>query len=104
MTSIKGRKIYDNISKEEVKARLGEIFGANNVSEKQVDLYSYSYDMTECDQHMPDFVVIPENKEQLVELVKFCNNHVIPIVPYISGNNVGGLTIPEQGGIIVDFG
>ena len=52
---------------------------------------------------MPDYVVIPANKEQLVELVKFCNEHVIPIVPYISGNNLGGLTIPLRGGIMVDF-
>jgi FAD/FMN-containing dehydrogenase len=59
--------------------------------------------MTECRPHMPDFVVIPENKKQLIDLVKFCNTNIIPIVPYITGNNVGGLTIPEKGGIIVDF-
>ena len=75
-----------------------------NVSDKEVDLYPYSYDMTECQPKMPDFVVIPENKNQLINLVKLCNSHMIPIVPYISGNNVGGLTIPELGGIIVDFG
>jgi glycolate oxidase len=104
MTSIKERNIYENISKEDVKAHLESIFGKTNVTEKEVDLYSYSYDMTESKPHMPDFVVIPENEKQLVELVKFCNKNIIPIVPYISGNNVGGLTIPEQGGIIVDFG
>jgi len=60
--------------------------------------------MTENKPHMPDFVVIPENKEQLVELVKFCNEYSIPIVPYTTGNNVGGLTIPDYGGIVVDFG
>ncbi|MHA1273659.1 MAG: FAD-binding oxidoreductase [Promethearchaeota archaeon] len=81
-----------------------EIFGASNVSYKQVDLYPYSYDATENEPHMPDYVVIAENKQQLVELVNFCNKHIIPIVPYISGNNLGGLTIPEKGGIIVDFG
>ena len=84
--------------------KLVEIFGPTNVSDKQVDLYSYSYDMTENEPHMPDFVVIAENNEQLIKLVKFCNEYLIPIVPYISGNNVGGLTIPLQGGIVVDFG
>jgi len=59
--------------------------------------------MTECEPHMPDFVVIPKNREQLVELIKFCNTNIIPIVPYITGNNVGGLTIPKNGGIIIDF-
>jgi FAD/FMN-containing dehydrogenase len=69
-----------------------------------VDLYPYSYDMTENEPHMPDFIVIPENVDQLINLVKYCNENVIPIVPYISGNNVGGLTIPLHGGIVVDFG
>lgn len=67
-------------------------------------MYPYSYDATENEAHMPDFVVIPEKNEELIELVKFCNYNLIPIVPFITGNNVGGLTIPEQGGIIVDFG
>ena len=84
-------------------SKLVEIFGKENVSNKQVDLYPYSYDATENEAHMPDYVVIPENKDQLVELVKFCNEHVIPIVPYISGNNLGGLTIPLKGGIMCDF-
>ena len=53
------------------------------------DKTNFYYDMTENEPHMPDFVVIPENKEQLVELVKFCNEFIIPITPYISGNNVG---------------
>jgi len=74
------------------------------VTNRQVDLYPYSYDMTENEPHMPDFIVIPENTDQLVQLVKYCNENIIPITPYISGNNVGGLTIPEQGGIIIDFG
>ena len=69
-----------------------------------MDAYVYSYDMTECESKKPDFIVIPENSDQLVKLVKFCNEKIIPIVPYITGNNVGGLTIPERGGIIVDFG
>ncbi|MHA1147910.1 MAG: FAD-binding oxidoreductase [Promethearchaeota archaeon] len=104
MTETKGQNSYVGVSKEEVKKKLIEIFGKGNVTDTKVDLYPYSYDMTECKPSMPDFVVIPENKEQLIGLVKYCNAHVIPIVPYITGNNVGGLTIPEKGGIIVDFG
>lgn len=104
MTISKDINIYEKASKEDVLKKLVEIFGKANVSQNQADLYPYSYDMTESPPHMPDFVVIPENKEQLIVLVKYCNQNIIPIVPYISGNNVGGLTIPERGGIIVDFG
>ncbi|NHJ24490.1 MAG: FAD-binding oxidoreductase [Candidatus Lokiarchaeota archaeon] len=104
MTITKERNVFEKASKEEIYNKLVEIFGENNVSQKPVDLYPYSYDMTESDPHMPDFVVIPENVYQLVKLVNFANTNKVPIVPYISGNNVGGLTIPEYGGIIVDFG
>lgn len=103
MTETEEKNIFQNVEKKDVYKKLIDIFGEINVSKKQVDLYPYSYDMTECAPHMPDFVVIPEDKDQLVELVKFCNENRIPIVPYITGNNVGGLTIPERGGIIVDF-
>jgi len=79
MTSVKERKVFNNISKEAVHAKLVQIFGKNHVTDKQVDLYPYSFDMTENPPSMPDFVVIPENKEQLVELVQFCNEYVIHV-------------------------
>ncbi len=104
MTTSENLKYYININKDQVYDKLVEIFGASNVSKNEADLYPYSYDMTENEPGMPDFVVIPEKTDQLIKLVKFCNEHIIPIVPYISGNNVGGLAIPEKGGIVVDFG
>lgn len=104
MTVIKDRKIFEKIEKEKVNDQLIKIFGKSCVSDKPPDLFPYSYDMTEATSHMPDYVVIPENVEQIIALVKFCNINNIPIVPYVSGNNVGGLTIPEEGGIILDLG
>jgi len=103
MTTIEKPKYMEKIDKAEILNQLIAIFGKEYVSSKPVDLYPYSYDMTECKSHMPDFIVIPEENDQLVKLVKFCNKNYIPIIPYISGNNVGGLTIPEYGGIVVDF-
>ena len=103
MSNMEKKEYYINVNRDEVYSKLADIFGKDNVSFRQGDLYPYSYDATENPPHMPDYVVIPEDKEQLVELVKYCNEHVIPIVPYISGNNLGGLTIPVRGGIIVDF-
>ncbi|MHA1472871.1 MAG: FAD-binding oxidoreductase, partial [Promethearchaeota archaeon] len=104
MTDIDKRNVFEKISKNDVYSKLIEIFGDSFVTDKKVDLYPYSQDMTENKPHMPDFVVIPECNEQLIELVNFCNEYSIPIVPYTTGNNVGGLTIPDYGGIVVDFG
>jgi glycolate oxidase len=98
------RNIYANISKEKVLEELIKICGKEYVSDKPHDLYPYSYDMTEVEGHMPDFVVIPETVEEIVQLNKFCDANKIPIVPYATGNNVAGLTIPQHGGIMCDMG
>ncbi len=104
MTDVVRRNSYDNVEKDKILADLVKIFGNANVSNKPHDLYAYSYDMTEAKPHLPDFVVVPESVSQIVSLVKYCNQYKIPIVPYVSGNNVGGLTIPEEGGIMCDVG
>ena len=66
MTTTKERNVYEKISKEDVFKKLIEIFGEKYVTNKSGDLYPYSYDMTECESHMPDFIVIPENTSQLI--------------------------------------
>ena len=104
MTDVIKRDIFENVEKETALNELEKIFGKANVSDKPHDLYPYSYDMTESPHQMPDMVVIPESVDQIVEFVKYCNQYRIPIVPYVSGNNVGGLTIPEFGGIMCDMG
>lgn len=98
------RNIYQLINKEKLLEELISIFGKPNVTDKQHNLYPYSYDMSESKAHMPDFIVLPEKPEEIVKLVILCNQNKIPIVPYVSGNNVGGLTIPEEGGIVCDMG
>ncbi len=89
--------------RNEIKNSLVDIFGPQNVTDKVHDLYPYSYDATECEPHMPDFVVLPETVDQVVAAVKLASEAKIPLVSYISGNNLGGLAIPEKGGIILDF-
>ncbi len=91
-------------NKPEIKSKLEEIFSSQNVNDKKHNLVAMSYDATELDPHLPDFICLVENVDQIVEVVKYANEKKIPLVPYISGNNVGGLTIPEKGGIILDFG
>jgi hypothetical protein len=59
MTITKEKEAYNGVSKEKVYEKLVQIFGSTNISQRAVDLYPYSYDMTECEPHMPDFVVIP---------------------------------------------
>src|SRR5215207_2992883 len=52
----------------------------------------------------PDAVVYPENSGEIVEVLRFANEHRIPIVPYGQGSSLEAHTIPVRGGISLDFG
>ncbi len=91
-------------NKNTIKKELIKIFGNDSVTDKQHDLYMYATDATENPAVMPEFICLVENSDQIVKVIKLANKHKIPLVPYITGNNIGGLTIPVNGGIILDFG
>ncbi|MBN1189149.1 MAG: FAD-binding oxidoreductase [Dehalococcoidales bacterium] len=89
--------------KERIQIELEKIVGGEYVSASRPDLYNYSQDMTENEPSWPDFVVLPGRVEEVQEVLRLANREKIPVVPYTYGDNVGGLTIPLKGGIILDL-
>jgi glycolate oxidase len=88
---------------EMITEKLKEIVGQEWVSDQPEEILIYSYDMTENPPHAPDYVVMPKTVEELQQIVRLANEFKVPIVPFITGANVGGLTIPLKGGIILDL-
>jgi len=92
---------------EAIKSRLVEqlekIVGSRFISTNLADLYIYSYDLTPAEPHAPDLVVLPKSVEEVRTVLKLANQEKIPVIPYIAGGNVGGLTIPLEGGIMLDL-
>ena len=89
--------------KEKIVAELEKIIGAEYVSTALSDLYSYSEDMTENEPSWPDFVVMPGSVEEIQEILRLANREKIPVIPIVGGANIGGLTIPLEGGISLDL-
>ncbi len=52
---------------------------------------------------LPDFVVLPENAEQISKIVKLANQYRIPIVPWGGGSGSQGGIMPIYGGITMDL-
>jgi alkyldihydroxyacetonephosphate synthase len=52
---------------------------------------------------LPDFVVLPENVEQVSRLVKLAATHRIPIIPWGGGSGSQGGIMPIYGGITLDL-
>jgi FAD/FMN-containing dehydrogenase len=87
----------------EVEEELRRIVGPDNVSTDPETLKTYSKDQSFVRACMPDFVVFARSVKEVQEVVRTANKHSVPVIPYSSGMNLHGATIPSQGGIILNL-
>jgi D-lactate dehydrogenase (cytochrome) len=52
----------------------------------------------------PDAVIYPESRDEVVGVLRFANEHLIPIVPFGKGSSLEAHTLPLHGGISLDLG
>jgi D-lactate dehydrogenase (cytochrome) len=52
----------------------------------------------------PDAVVYPESRDEVVGVLRFANEHLIPIVPFGKGSSLEAHTLPVHSGISLDLG
>lgn len=94
-----------------IKRALARIVGPEWVTDDPVILSAYGRDaggfykvgMIAMPERDPDFVVLPENTEQVQRIAKLANREGIPIMPASTNANVGSMSIGTQGGIRIDF-
>ena len=87
-----------------------EICGKENVSSKEYDRLKFSTGKT-VEETMKlrrkeiglisDLVVHPRNKNEISEIVKYCNQETIPVYVYGGGSSVNFGLYPEKGGITI---
>ena len=90
-------------AEQKVVKALQAIVGEKNATAAKHVRYAYSYDMSFVLPKLPDYVVMAENVEQVQGIMRFANQEKIPVVPFTAGTNIGGLCIPERGGILLDL-
>lgn len=78
-----------------------KIVGEENVLTAHEELYCYSYDATPGYSHLPEAVVIPENVNQVSDVLKTANQHKIPVYPRGAGTNLSAGSVPLKGGIVL---
>jgi glycolate oxidase subunit GlcD len=85
--------LFDSISK---------IVGENDVSVDETELFAYSLDASNH-QGIPWAIVRPENRDELIQILKFCNERGIPVNPRGAGTSLAGQALALKGGIILDM-
>ncbi|KAH0971841.1 hypothetical protein GBA52_023997 [Prunus armeniaca] len=53
--------------------------------------------------NIPDVVVFPRSEEQVSKIVKSCDKHKVPIVPYGGATSLEGHTLSPDGGVCIDM-
>ncbi|MCX6052829.1 MAG: FAD-binding protein [Campylobacterales bacterium] len=76
------------------------IVGSENIFSDKAHLIAYSYDATR-EHFEPDAVIFPRNEEDISQILKYCNEHKIIIVPRGAGSGFTGGALPSSGGIVL---
>src|SRR4051794_30352272 len=81
--------------------RLRGIVGAGNVLSAPSELLVYECDGFTIEKNKPDVVVFPTTTEQIVAIVKLCNELGLPFVPRGAGTSLAGGCLPVGGGVMI---
>ena len=80
---------------------LQRIVGEENVSVRQPDLEAHSIDESWMEAHLPEVVVWAETTEQVADILRYANEHDLPVVPWGGGSSLEGNPVPVMGGIVL---
>ncbi|MDQ7781118.1 MAG: FAD-binding oxidoreductase [Planctomycetota bacterium] len=79
------------------------LLGAENVLTDDPTLEKFSGDMTENDPCKPGVVAFASTVEQVQGVLRLANKHKVPVTPRVAGSNLGGISIPAPGGMLLDL-
>ena len=78
------------------------IVGQENVKSDKAHLIAYCYDATK-ERFEPDAVVFPRHEQDVSDILRYCNENKIVIVPRGAGSGFTGGALPSEGGIILSL-
>lgn len=77
--------------------------GPAKVKNDETILVSYGFDSSATPYQKPGLVVLPESTEDVRAVLTGANREKIPLTVMSGGVNVGGMCVPSEGGIVLDF-
>ncbi len=76
------------------------LVGKDNIYSDKAHLLAYSYDATR-ERFEPDAVIFPRDEKDISNILKYCNEKKIVIVPRGAGSGFTGGALPSSGGIVL---
>jgi glycolate oxidase len=82
-------------------SRLEAIVGRDAVLTSPSDLTVYECDGYTIEKNKPDVVVFPTSADQVVRIVRACNELDVPFLPRGAGTSLAGGCLPVGGGVMI---
>jgi len=77
------------------------IVGAQFILTDAENIQKYGRDETENLFYAPEVIVKPKNAQEISDLLKICNHHLIPVTPRGAGTGLTGGALPNFGGLVI---
>lgn len=87
----------------EILETLTQQLGEQKVSKSDSELYRHCRDESSHPWVEPDFVVFPENVEDVVKVLQLANEKDVAVTPFGAGSGLEGQAIPIHKGISLNF-
>ena len=79
------------------------IVGSEYVFTDADSIEKYGKDETEQLHYAPQVIVKPRHALEIAELLKICNEHLIPVTPRGAGTGLTGGALPHLGGLVISM-
>lgn len=88
----------------EIASGLRNILPASCVIDNEASMKAYDADGLSAYRQMPLVVVLPETTQQVADVMKWCRDHKIKIVPRGAGTSLSGGALPLADGVLLALG
>jgi glycolate oxidase len=85
----------------EVYQQFKSILGEEFVLTDAESLEKHGHDETEHLLFLPQVVVRPRTTEEISQIMRICNEHLIPVTPRGAGTGLSGGALPHLGGVLI---
>ncbi|MCT4656836.1 MAG: FAD-binding protein [Cohaesibacter sp.] len=87
--------------REQIVAGLARILPADGLISNEDECRAYEADALTAYRRVPMAVVLPSTTEQVSEILKFCHEHGVKVVPRGAGTSLAGGALPVEDGIVL---
>ena len=106
MTSLQMPKVDKSIlsRKDKIALDLSKILKSENILSHEDEVRPYETDALAAYKQKPLLVVLPETVEQVSEILKYCNENKIKVVPRGAGTGLSGGALPLADCVLLGMG